>query len=164
MDAPLIDLNYGLPEVQLKLEIPLKIGEDDKTGSSVGLGDMLLGVKWRFLKNEQAQFQLGTYPQLLLPTGESARGLGEGRAAFVLPLVVQKNWEKWTVYGNGGFWWQTAHQSRNYFYAGAVLEREINDRLTLGAELFGNSPKEHTTRSDLGFNFGEHGNCAIAST
>jgi hypothetical protein len=35
MDAPLLDLNYGLPEVQLKLEFPVKIAEDDKTGTSI---------------------------------------------------------------------------------------------------------------------------------
>jgi hypothetical protein len=35
-----------------------------------------------------------------------------------------------------------------------VLERDINERLTLGLELFGNSPKEHGGRSDLAFNFG----------
>jgi len=45
-------------------------------------------------------------------------------------------------YGNLGFWWQTAAETRNYVYAGAVLEREISERLTLGAELFGNSPKD----------------------
>jgi len=54
------------------------------------------------------------YPQLLLPTGDLARGLGEGRSAFVFPVVAQKNWEKWTVYGNVGFWWQTASETRNY--------------------------------------------------
>jgi hypothetical protein len=154
MDAPLVDLNYGLRDVQLKLEFPLKIAEDDKAGTSIGAGDLLLGVKWRFLNNEQTQFQLGTYPQLLLPTGDRARGLGEGRPAFVLPLVAQKSWDKWTLYGNVGFWWQTAAEERNYFYAGAVLEREINERLTLGAELFGNSPKERGGRSDVAFNLG----------
>jgi hypothetical protein len=35
-----------------------------------------------------------------------------------------------------------------------VLEREINERLTLGAELFGNSPKERGSRSDVAFNLG----------
>ena len=50
--------------------------------------------------------------------------------------------------------WQTAAEQRNYFYAGAVLEREINERLTLGVELFGNSPKERGSRSDVAFNIG----------
>ena len=154
MDAPLFDFNYGLPDVQLKLEFPAKIVHEDRDGTAAGAGDLLLGVKWRFLNDEQSQFQLGTYPQLLLPTGDEARDLGEGRPAFVLPLVAQKSWDKWTLYGNVGFWWQTAAETRNYFYAGAVLEREINERLTLGAELFGNSPKERGGRCDIAFNVG----------
>jgi hypothetical protein len=154
MDAPRFDLNYGLPDVQLKLEIPVKVVHEDDDGTAAGAGDMLLGVKWRFFNNEDSHLQLGTYPQLLVPTGDRARGLGEGRVAFVLPFLAQKSWDKWTVYGNVGYWWQTARETRNYFYAGAVLEREINDRLTLGVELFGNSPTEHGARADVAFNAG----------
>src|SRR5262245_16279899 len=154
MDAPLFDLNYGLPNVQLKLELPIGVIHEDNNGTTAGLSDLLVGVKWRFLNNERSQFQVGTYPQVLLPTGNHARGLGEGRTAFALPLMAQKSWEKWTVYGNIGSWWKGAHEARNYFYAGAVLEGEINERLELGLELFGNSPKEHGGRSELAFNVG----------
>jgi hypothetical protein len=154
MDAPLIDFNYGLPDIQLKLEFPVRVVREDSNRTEAGPGDLLTGVKWRFLNNEQSQLQFGIYPQLLLPTGDHARGLGNGGSAFVFPLLAQKNWEKWTLYGNVGFWWQTAAETRNYVYAGAVLEREINERLTLGAELSGNSPKERGGRSELAFNFG----------
>jgi Putative MetA-pathway of phenol degradation len=154
MDAPLFDLNYGLPEMQLKLEFPIKIVREDGEGTAAGAGDLLLGVKWRFLNDERSQLQLGVYPQLLVPTGDRAQGLGEGRPAYVLPLLVQKSWDKWTLYGNVGFWWRNAADTRNYVYAGAVLEREINERLTLGVELFGNSPKERGSRSELAFNVG----------
>ena len=154
MDAPLFDLNYGLPNIQLKLEFPIKVVREDGSDTAAGAGDLLLGVKWRFLNNERAQFQLGVYPQLLLPTGDRAQGLGQGRPAYVLPLLVQKSWDKWTLYGNVGYWWQNGTDSRNYFYAGAVLKREINERLTLGVELFGNSPKERGGWSDIAFNFG----------
>ena len=154
MDVPLLDFNYGLPNVQLKLEFPIKIVHEDSDGTAAGAGDLLLGVKWRFWNNEQSQFQLGTYPQLLAPTGDRARNLGEGRRAFVLPLVAQKSWDKWTLYGNVGYWWQTAAETRNYFYAGVVLECEVDQRLTLGVELFGNSPKERGGRSELTFNLG----------
>ena len=37
---------------------------------------------------------------------------------------------------------------------GAVLERGINERLELGVELFGNSPKEYGGRSEVAFNIG----------
>ena len=154
MNAPLVDLNYGLPDVQLKAEFPIKIVHEDGDGTAAGAGDLLLGVKWRFLNNEDSHFQLGTYPQLLLPTGDRARGLGQGRPAFVLPFLAQKSWDKWTLCGNVGYWWQTAADQRNYFYAGALFEHEISERLTLGAELFGNSPKERGGRSDVAFNVG----------
>src|SRR5215472_6292152 len=132
MEVPLFDFNYGLPNIQLKLEIPIEVLHEDGNETEVGAGDMLLGVKWRFLNDARSQFQLGTYPQVLVPTGDHARGLGEGSPSVLLPIVAQKNWEKWTVYGNVGFWWQTAAQTQNYFYAGAVLEREVSERLTLG--------------------------------
>ena len=154
MDAPLFDLNYGLPDLQLKLEIPIKIVQSDSNGTTAGSGDLLVGVKWRFLDNERSHFQLGIYPQLLVPSGNHGRGLGEGQPAYVFPVVAQKSWGKWTLYGNIGYWWQTDSDARDYFYAGAVLEREISDRLTLGAELFGNSPKEHAANADLAFNVG----------
>jgi hypothetical protein len=154
IDTPLFDLNYGLPDIQLKLEFPIEVAHEDSNGTTAGLGDMLLGVKWRFYNNENSQLQIGTYPQLLVPTGDESRGLGEGRVALVLPLVAQKSWDKWTLFGNVGFWWRTAADTRNYVYAGAVLEREINERLTLGVELFGNSPKEHGGHSDVAFNLG----------
>jgi hypothetical protein len=154
MDAPLFDLNYGLPNVQLKLEFPVEIVHEDGAGTAAGAGDLVLGVKWRFWNNERTQLQLGTYPQLVAPTGDRARGLGQGQPAYLLPFLAQKGWEKWTLYGNVGYWWQTGPGTRDYFYAGAVIEREINERLTLGAELFGNSPKEPGDRSELAFNVG----------
>jgi outer membrane putative beta-barrel porin/alpha-amylase len=154
MNTPLFDLNYGLPDIQLKLEIPVEVIHDDSDGTVAGAGDLVLGVKWRFLNNERSQFQLGTYPQVLVPTGDHTRGLGQGGSAFVLPLIAQKNWDKWALYGNVGYWWQAGAENRNYVYAGAVLERDINDRLTLGVELFGNSPRERGRRSELAFNVG----------
>jgi Putative MetA-pathway of phenol degradation len=154
MDTPLFDLNYGLPDIQLKLEFPIEIVNEDSKGMQAGAGDSLIGVKWRFLNNEQSQFQLGIYPQMWASTGDHSRRLSEGRVAFVLPFVAQKSWEKWTLYGNVGYWWQTGAETHDYVYAGEVLEREINERLTLGVELFGNSPKEHGGRSDFAFNVG----------
>src|SRR4029453_16910449 len=75
VDAPLFDLNYGLPNIQLKLEIPVAIVHNDNDGTAAGAGDLLIGVKWRFFNNEKSQLQVGIYPQLLVPTGDQTRGL-----------------------------------------------------------------------------------------
>jgi hypothetical protein len=47
-----------------------------------------------------------------------------------------------------------ADPSRVAIFTGAVLEREINERLELGVELFGNSPREHGNCADVAFNIG----------
>ena len=154
LDAPFLGLNYGLPDLQLTADIPIEVMSKDHDRPAAGVGDFLFGVKWRFFNDENSQLQLGFSPQLLVPTGNRARGLGEGQPAFVLPFLVEKSWANWTLYGNVGYWWQTAAETRNYVYAGAVLEREINERLTLGAELFGNFPQEQSGGSDVGFNIG----------
>ncbi len=153
MNAPLFDLNYGLPNVQLLFQAPVKIVEQ-KGDRAVGLGDPLVGIKWRFLSDEKSQVQLGLYPQVLLPLGDHRNGLGEGQAAYFLPFLAHKGWAKWTLYGEGGYWWQTAPDRRNFWYAGSVLERELNERLMLGAELFGNTPQERGGRAEIAFNLG----------
>jgi hypothetical protein len=154
MNAPLFDLNYGLPNVQLKVEVPVGVVHPDHGGAAAGPGDLLPGIKWRFFGGEDSPVQLGVYPQALLPTGDRRHGLGAGQPAYVLPLLVQKGWPKWTLYGNVGYWWQTAADQRNFWYAGAVLEREVNERLTLGVEWFGNTPPERAGRPDVVFNVG----------
>lgn len=154
MDVPLFDLNYGLPNLQLKVEFPVKLVHQEREGTTAGAGDLGLGVKWRLLNDEQSKFQFGIYPQLTAATGNQARDLGAGGPAFWLPVTAQKSWDKWTLYGNAGYWWQTAAETRNYVFAGTVLEREISARLTLAAELFGNSRTERGGRPDFAFHLG----------
>jgi len=153
LDAPLLDLNYGLPDVQLKFEIPLRIERTD-SNHSTGLGDPLIGVKWRFFSDEKSRLEIGTYPQIQLPVGDSRRGLGEGHAAYLLPLLIQKNWEQWTAYAEVGHWWHTAAEGRNAWFAGATLERDLTQNLSIGTELFGNTPQERNGRPEVGFNVG----------
>ena len=154
MQIPLFDINYGLrPNVQLKLEFPFlwlhSTGKDE-----YGLGDTLVGIKWRFWEESRRLPQLGIYPQVLLPTGNSQHGLGDGKASYRIPLVAQTSWDPWTLYGNVGFVVQTRQDSLNYGYYGITLAREFNEQLELGMELFGNSATERGSRSDLAFNVG----------
>src|SRR5215213_4986585 len=52
-EAPLGDVNYGLGErIQLKLELPLLV--ENSTGTRTGLGNPVVGVKWRFLEDSSS--------------------------------------------------------------------------------------------------------------
>ena len=153
LDTPLLDLNYGLPDLQLKFEIPIRIERTDQNHAA-GFGDPLVGVKWRFLSNEKSGLEVGTYPQVQLPVGDHRRGLGEGHAAYLLPLLIQKSWKQWTGYAEIGHWWHTAAEGRNSWFAGAALERDFTQRVSFGAELFSNTPQEQGGRAEVGFNVG----------
>jgi hypothetical protein len=41
MNAPLLDFNYGLPQLQLEFDIPIAVSSDDRKGTNAGLGDLL---------------------------------------------------------------------------------------------------------------------------
>ncbi len=155
MQMPLFDINYGFkPNVQLKIEIPLLSVHPVGGGHQFGLGDTLIGSKWRFLEEEERRPQLAFYPQAALPTGNRARGLGDGDASYLIPLVGQKSWGKWTLYGNLGYTVQMAKDKRNFWYSGVVINRNISERLKLGLELFGNSKKEADGHFEIALNFG----------
>jgi hypothetical protein len=160
METPLLDLNYGLPamyglpHVQLKLEIPVEVVTKDAGSKEAGLGDMLLGIKWPFLAEQGWRPIVGIYPQLLVPTGDASRGLGEGGPAYALPVLVEKHWGKWTAYGNIGYVVQTASGERNYWYEGVSINRKVNERLEFGGEIVENSPPPTEGYSNLAFNLG----------
>ena len=154
LNAPAIELNYGiLPNTQLHLIVPMTtVGGSMPTIS--GLGDVEFGIKYRFVEEKNGMPQIGIFPMVELPTGEAARGLGNGRAWYQVPLWVQKGFGPWTTYGGGGAALNSAPGQRNYPFGGWLLERAFNKHLSLGGELF---VQGRDTDNDKGFvtlNFG----------
>jgi hypothetical protein len=154
MEAPLFDINYGLPHVQLKVEVPVEVVHKDGDGTEAGIGDILPGVKWVFLDEHGWWPMMAVYPQIQLPPGDHRRGSGEGKPVYLLPLLAEKNWGKWTLYGDVAYVVQTANNERNYWYEGASINRQVTKRLQLGGELFENSPPPPEGYSNIAFNLG----------
>jgi len=62
LNAPLLDLNYGLGDrIQLKYEVPWVVLNSDEEGVKSGPGDSLAGVKWRFLDNDRDGVSMSVY-------------------------------------------------------------------------------------------------------
>lgn len=77
---PYLDINYGVwHNLQLKLETPLIFSDFQKHITST-IGDVIVGVKYRFYENESLLFTAGTYPQWAL----------RGEQGFFVPLLLQK--------------------------------------------------------------------------
>jgi Putative MetA-pathway of phenol degradation len=155
LEMPLVDINYGLTaNVQLMVEFALLHLRMDEGRSERGLSDTDIGVKWHFLDETSLRPQMAFYPRVTIPTGDSRRGLGEGKPSYVLPLVAQKSWGPWTAFANLGIVLQNGPEKRHFWFHGLAVVREIGPRLELGGEMYGNSPTDWDEPSSLGFNVG----------
>lgn len=153
--APGVELNFSfLRDTFAHVVVPLAYDNPDAEPPAYGPGDIELGFKWRFIHQGKFVPDVGTFPFVELPTGSRSRGLGNGSAQVFLPLWLQKDFGKWTTYGGGGYWFNPGPGNQNWWFAGALLQRQIAAPLYLGAELFYTSPQTRGGRSALGFNAG----------
>lgn len=134
---PAFEFNTGpAPDWHFHAAVPLLALWPDNGGNAHGLGDIELGVKYRFVHESGNMPQMAIYPTVELPTGDANKGLGNGRAWGLFPLWLQKSWGPWTTYGGGGAAFNSAPGMKNYSFAGWLLQRAITDSLTLGGEFF----------------------------
>jgi len=153
--APGVEFNFCfLSDTFAHVVVPLAYDHPDGGPGAYGLGDIELGFKWRFIHQSEYVPDVGTFPFVELPTGSQSRGLGNGTAQVYLPLWLQKDFGKWTTYGGGGYWINPGPGNKNYWFAGALLQRQIVEPLYLGAELYYTSPQTTDGHHALGFNAG----------
>jgi hypothetical protein len=135
--GPAVELNSGAaPNLQVHLVVPWAWNLPSGGPTTSGVGDVELGVKYRFLQETGSGPQIGIFPMVELPTGSSERGLGNGQAWFRVPLWIQKSWGPWTTYGGGGWVINHASGQRDHGFGGWLLQRDLSEKLTLGGELF----------------------------
>src|ERR1051325_3316526 len=61
-EAPLLDFNYGVGErIQLKAELPWLFDHDTPGSDESGLGNVLLGFKYRFLDHDKSEVDVAVY-------------------------------------------------------------------------------------------------------
>ncbi len=158
---PHLEVNYGpAPDMHLHIIIPAAYSAPSEGSTQYGLGDMELGIKYRFIHEDEQGWrpQVGIFPLLDIPTGSSSQGLGSGYLAAFFPIWVQKSWGPWTTYGGGGYWYHPGENNKNYWFTGWLLQRDFSKMLTLGAEVFNTSPKAKGESDETGFNVGGYVN------
>jgi hypothetical protein len=170
--VPDFDFNYGLGDrIQLKYELPIAIqetrpqpgtGDQPAQAGSVigGLGESLLGVKWRFYEHHpgdpwfgrnppdsaaQAEkgeervvnFSMSTYPQISLdnPTRSVPRGVVAPGPDFLLPLEVNGRIGPIRLDGEVGYHFGN-HALPQSWIRGLIVGHEFTDRTEAYAEIY----------------------------
>ncbi len=153
--SPHFEVNYGaIPNLQLHLIAPVSFTAPSQEATRFGYGDTELGVKYRFVDETDRLPQVGIFPLVEIPTGSRERGLGSGHVQAFFPLWLQKSFGPWTSYGGGGYWINPGKGNHNWWYTGWLLQRDITPTLTLGGEIFHETPSEKAGDSDTRLNFG----------
>jgi hypothetical protein len=134
---PAMELNYGgLPDTQLHIGIPYVHSRPDGGPDEQGIGDLEVGVKYRFVQESGYSPQIAVYPMAVLPTGNSKEGIGNGKTYWRLPVWLQKSRGAWTTYGGGGYVLNPADGQKNYAFGGWLLQKDLGAALTLGGEVY----------------------------
>jgi len=133
LEAPLVDANYGLgPRIQLKVEMPWVVESPapEALPSRNGAGNALIGVKWRFLDEQEGAPALAFYPQVRLA---ASAHVGDD-PGFLLPLSLQKSIGPISVNGEIGYFWN--RDQPNQWIAGLALGHEFSKTFEGLAEIF----------------------------
>lgn len=148
-----LDLNYGAAKgLQLTATLPVAFARDPAAGWRGGHGDLELGAKYRFMDDEANGWQAAVFPRVILPT--AARDLGGTRTRVLLPLWVQKDLGKTSVFGGGGYEINPGSDNRDFWQAGVAVTHDFSKSTALGAELAWQSSDTRDGKSTTGVNVG----------
>jgi len=152
---PGVEVNYSaLRNTFFHLVVPMAYNDPDHGRSAYGPGDVELGFKWRFLDQADDGVDVAIFPLAELPTGRARQGLGNRRASYILPVWLERDWGPWTMYGGAGRWFMNDPGQRDWWFTGALLQRQLTSALYLGGEVFHETPQTVGGRSSTGFNVG----------
>jgi hypothetical protein len=119
--------------LQLTAVLPGAFNQPAGGGASLGPGNVELAAKYRFLHQDSFGQDVSIFPRVFLPSGSNLTG--ENRAALLLPVWVQKDWNGgWSAFGGGGCT-ITSGRGLDFCQVGAVLTYQLLPKLQLGAEL-----------------------------
>lgn len=151
---PHIEVNYGVaPNMQLHLVAPLNyIHTVD--GTHYGYGDTEIGVKFRFAGETAQSPQIGVFPLLEIPTGNTDLQLGTGETQAYFPVWIQKSWGNLTSYGGSGYWYNPGAGNKNWIFSGWEVQYDFSSAVTIGGEYYFQTANTEDSQSSSGFNIG----------
>ncbi len=155
VSAPDADINYGWGEhIQLKLDVPWTFVREPAERWKSGLGAVNVGVKWRFIDEEDHGFAMSTYPQYSSGWLASSRdrGITSDEKEFFLPVEVSAKVGEWGLDAEAGR--NFVRHGRNEWVVGGVVAHGCGEnRECLLEARETHAPHESRTLVNLGLHW-----------
>jgi hypothetical protein len=148
-----IDINYGgARDVQLTCVVPLAYEQSD--AMHAGFGVIETAMKYRFIHQVEGEPtpDIAFFPRIFWPT--AAERFASRHASVLLPIWAGKDFDRWTVFGGGGYQINPGEGNRDFWLAGLAVTRAIGDRWSAGVEVYHRSPDAEDAKSLSGANLG----------
>lgn len=126
-----------LPGLEVRAESALLLLDPDGQGTRGGLGDSLLGVKYRVLDETEARPAILAAVAVRFPTGDDKRGLGARGEDVQLLVVASKAFGPLTLTGNAGYTFVTSDRDADTWTLAGAAEYEVAKAWTLVGEVVG---------------------------
>lgn len=155
--VPSAQLTYGLLEnFDLSVTVPYALSQTNGVGTNTGIGDIQFSIKYRFLDEDENGWRpaIAFGPSMTLPSGDSARGLGNASITGFFPVWVSKTLGDWALFGGGGLNVNDAPGQKNWWYAGFGATYQVDETWTVGGEVYYQSPNAVGVKDQVGFNLG----------
>jgi len=134
----------------LKYEVPYLLDQDEGGPWRSGLGNSLLGVKWRFYQqSDEKGWQISAYPQVEVnhPDNSVPRGLVDRGPRFLLPVEISKVFGPIEVNFEGGYWWTQKDEGGNERILGLAVGHQFTKRFEGLSEIYDDVVLGGTARS-----------------
>ena len=96
-----MDLNYGAtPDLQLTAVLPIEYRRPRQEQAVVGLGNIELAAKHRFLRTADVGWDIAIFPRVFLPIRSAL--VGEDHHSVLAPILFERDRESWSIFGGGG--------------------------------------------------------------
>jgi hypothetical protein len=137
-EAPLLDFNYGVGErIQLKIELPWLLKHENPGPDASGLGNVLLGFKYRFLDHDKSEVDVSFYPQAEFRTTAHSRRTGLVGEGLSLLLPVQAAREFGPIGINVELGYLLAEEEEDAWVWGVALSHDLVEGLEILGEIHG---------------------------
>jgi len=146
-ELPLLDLNYGVgPSIQLKYETAWLVNSDE-AGRQGGIGNSLIGLKWRFWDGGESATRISVYPQYEFENSEQSvrRGIADPGPNLLLPVQISHPFGPLQLVGEAGY--EFVHEANDILIYGLLVSVEISEQSDLLAEVHGNRSRDGGSES-----------------
>jgi hypothetical protein len=152
---PLLDLNYRVHSC-LQINLTLGMASVEAESNHTGLADAGFKAKYRMIEEREEEWipSISVAPNITIPAADHDL-IGDGLWRLALPLQLGKSFGRFSVYGEFGYQWVLDDSATDQIHFGLVLQYQLTQKLSAGAELTGNmtlaSSREETVIGNIGF-------------